>query len=61
MRFADRLPYHRGDGANSPLVAKRAEFAAQMPCSTEVLVNVKDMAQQMASSDLAIGAAGSTS
>ena len=32
-----------------------------MPWPTEVVVNVNDMAQRMADSDLAIGAAGSTS
>jgi spore coat polysaccharide biosynthesis predicted glycosyltransferase SpsG len=32
-----------------------------MPWPTEVLVNVSNMAQRMADSDLAIGAAGSTS
>ena len=37
------------------------ELAAQMPWPTEVVVNVNDMARRMADSDLAIGAAGSTS
>lgn len=37
------------------------EMASQMPCSTEVLVNVEHIAELMANSDLAIGAAGSTS
>ena len=36
-------------------------MAEQMPWSTEVVVNINDMAQRMADSDLAIGAAGSTS
>ena len=35
--------------------------AQRMPWPTEVLVNISDMAQRMADSDLAIGAAGSTS
>jgi UDP-2,4-diacetamido-2,4,6-trideoxy-beta-L-altropyranose hydrolase len=35
--------------------------AQDMPWLTEVLVNINDMAQRMANSDLAIGAAGSTS
>jgi UDP-2,4-diacetamido-2,4,6-trideoxy-beta-L-altropyranose hydrolase len=35
--------------------------AQAMPWPTEVLVNISDMAQRMADSDLAIGAAGSTS
>jgi spore coat polysaccharide biosynthesis predicted glycosyltransferase SpsG len=37
------------------------ELAAQMPWQTDVVINVNDMAQRMADSDLAIGAAGSTS
>ena len=37
------------------------QLAAKMPWPTEVVVNVTDMAQRMADSDLAIGAAGSTS
>ena len=36
-------------------------LASQMPWTTKVLVNVKNMARIMAESDLAIGAAGSTS
>lgn len=36
-------------------------IAKNMPWPTEVLVNVEDMAARMGSSDLAIGAAGSTS
>lgn len=37
------------------------EQAQEMPWPTEVLVNINDMAERMADSDLAIGAAGSTS
>lgn len=37
------------------------ELAARMPWPTDVVVNVGDMAQRMADSDLAIGAAGGTS
>jgi UDP-2,4-diacetamido-2,4,6-trideoxy-beta-L-altropyranose hydrolase len=48
-------------GLTAPWLQNVQELAAQMPWTTEVLVNVKDMAQLMASSDLAIGAAGSTS
>jgi UDP-2,4-diacetamido-2,4,6-trideoxy-beta-L-altropyranose hydrolase len=48
-------------GMQAPWIAKVRELAAQMPCATEVLVNVSDMAERMADSDLAIGAAGSTS
>jgi spore coat polysaccharide biosynthesis predicted glycosyltransferase SpsG len=35
--------------------------AAEMPCPTQVLVGVSNMAHLMAESDLCIGAAGSTS
>lgn len=48
-------------GAHAPwLDAVRAQAAA-MPCPTQVLVNVADMAELMATADLAIGAAGGTS
>jgi spore coat polysaccharide biosynthesis predicted glycosyltransferase SpsG len=48
-------------GLASPCLQNVQELAAQMPWPTEVVVNVSDMAQRMADSDLAIGAAGSTS
>lgn len=48
-------------GLNAPHLEAVRDLAAQMHCSTEVLVNIRDMAQRMADSDLAIGAAGSTS
>ncbi len=48
-------------GLTAPWLANVRELAAQMPWPTEVVVNVNDMAQRMADSDLAIGAAGSTS
>ena len=48
-------------GATAPALAKVRELAGQMPWPTTVLVDVSNMAQHMASSDLAIGAAGSTS
>ena len=48
-------------GLTAPWLQNVRELAAQMPWSTEVVVNVNDMAQRMADSDLAIGAAGSTS
>lgn len=48
-------------GLTAPWLQNVQELAAQMPWTTEVLVNVNDMAQHMANSDLAIGAAGSTS
>lgn len=48
-------------GLTAPWMQNVRELAAQMPWPTEVVVNVNDMAERMADSDLAIGAAGSTS
>jgi len=48
-------------GSTAPKLAQVRELAEQMPWPTTVLVNTPDMAQHMADSDLAIGAAGSTS
>ena len=48
-------------GLTAPWLQNVRELAAQMPWPTEVVVNVSDMARRMADSDLAIGAAGSTS
>ena len=48
-------------GLTAPWLQNVRELASQMPWPTEVVVNVNDMAQRMADSDLAIGAAGSTS
>lgn len=48
-------------GLTAPWLTNVRELAGQMPWPTEVLVNISDMAQRMADSDLAIGAAGSTS
>ena len=48
-------------GLTAPWLQNVRELAAQMPWFTEVVINVNDMAQRMADSDLAIGAAGSTS
>ena len=48
-------------GLTAPWLQNVRELAAQIPWPTEVVVNVSDMAQRMADSDLAIGAAGSTS
>jgi UDP-2,4-diacetamido-2,4,6-trideoxy-beta-L-altropyranose hydrolase len=48
-------------GLAAPWLQNVRELAAQMPWPTDVVVNVSDMAQRMADSDLAIGAAGSTS
>lgn len=48
-------------GPQAPWVAQVRECAQLMPWTTNVLVNISDMAQRMADSDLVIGAAGSTS
>lgn len=48
-------------GPAAPWLAAVSKQAETMPWPTHVLVNVRDMARIMAASDLAIGAAGSTS
>jgi UDP-2,4-diacetamido-2,4,6-trideoxy-beta-L-altropyranose hydrolase len=48
-------------GLTAPWLQNVCELAVQMPWPTDVVVNVNDMARRMADSDLAIGAAGSTS
>jgi spore coat polysaccharide biosynthesis predicted glycosyltransferase SpsG len=48
-------------GAQAPWLEQVRAVAATLPCPNEVRVNIDDMAQVMANSDLAIGAAGSTS
>lgn len=48
-------------GPHAPWLEHVRDCASRMPWSTDVLVNVSDMAQLMADSDFAIGAAGSTS
>ena len=48
-------------GLTAPWLQNVRELAAQMPWPTEVVISVGDMARRMADSDLAIGAAGSTS
>jgi len=48
-------------GSAAPWLEPVRVLASSMPWPTEVLVNVSNMAQIMADSDLAIGAAGSTS
>lgn len=48
-------------GQSAPWLQEVKELAAILPWSTRVLVGVSDMAQLMADSDLAIGAAGTTS
>jgi UDP-2,4-diacetamido-2,4,6-trideoxy-beta-L-altropyranose hydrolase len=48
-------------GLQAPWLQQVRAQAQDMHWPTEVLVNISDMAQRMADSDLAIGAAGSTS
>lgn len=48
-------------GDKAPWLTRVHEAAATMPWPTEVRVNISDMAQVMADSDLSIGAAGTTS
>ena len=48
-------------GLQAPWLPQVRAQVQDMPWPTEVLVNINDMAQRMADSDLAIGAAGSTS
>lgn len=48
-------------GSHAPWLSQVRDVAANMPWPTEVRVDINDMAQVMADSDLAIGAAGSTS
>ncbi|MCI5190556.1 MAG: UDP-2,4-diacetamido-2,4,6-trideoxy-beta-L-altropyranose hydrolase [Candidatus Electrothrix sp. AS4_5] len=48
-------------GSNAPWLSQVETLAEQLPQPTKVMVNVHNMAQLMADSDLAIGAAGSTS
>lgn len=48
-------------GATAPWLDDVKAKATELPWSTEMVVNVSDMAQRMAEADLAIGAAGSTS
>lgn len=47
-------------GPHAPWLARVRSLAERMPWPTDVRVSVNDMAQLMADSDLAIGAAGST-
>jgi UDP-2,4-diacetamido-2,4,6-trideoxy-beta-L-altropyranose hydrolase len=48
-------------GSTSPSLDEVLKNAQEMPCDTRVLIGVSEMAQLMAESDLAIGAAGMTS
>jgi UDP-2,4-diacetamido-2,4,6-trideoxy-beta-L-altropyranose hydrolase len=47
-------------GGNAPHIDNIKNIAEQMPCKTQVLTNIENIAEYMAKSDLAIGAAGST-
>ena len=47
-------------GGQAPALEKVRTLARDMPCRTEVVVDVSDMAVRMADADLAIGAGGST-
>lgn len=47
-------------GTHAPWLGRVRELAERMPWPTEVKVNISNMAELMADSDLAIGAAGST-
>lgn len=47
-------------GLAAPWLEKVRKLSTQMPWPTEVVVNVNDLAQRMADSDLAIGAGGGT-
>lgn len=48
-------------GAQARTVKQVNEIAKTMPCPTTVFYDIRNMAEMMVSSDLAIGAAGSTS
>ena len=48
-------------GSRAPWLEQVRAQAAALPCPAEIAVDVDDMAERMASSDFAIGAAGSTS
>ena len=48
-------------GAAAPWVAEVRAAAESLPWQTEVVTNISNMAERMAESDVAIGAAGSTS
>jgi spore coat polysaccharide biosynthesis predicted glycosyltransferase SpsG len=48
-------------GATAPWIKDVQQQANEMPWITEVVVGINNMAELMANSDLAIGAAGSTS
>ncbi len=48
-------------GANAPYITEVQELAKNFPWTTEVKINVQNIAKLMADSDLCIGASGSTS
>ena len=47
-------------GSQAPRIQQVQAAATTLPCATQVRIDISDMAQCMADSDLAIGAAGST-
>lgn len=47
-------------GANAVHLTKVVQEATTLPCKTDVLVNINNMAEVMVQADLAIGAAGAT-
>lgn len=58
------LPNHKITivlGTHSPYVADVTEISKSLPCPSELIVGTNSMANLMRESDLAIGAAGSTS
>lgn len=58
------LPYHKVTivlGTHSPYIANVAAASEALPCPSELIVGTNSMAKLMLESDLAIGAAGSTS
>ncbi|TNE86140.1 MAG: UDP-2,4-diacetamido-2,4,6-trideoxy-beta-L-altropyranose hydrolase [Gammaproteobacteria bacterium] len=59
--FSDNIRIDVVMGSKAPWLEEVKGIARDMPCPTDVLVSVTNMAQLMADSDLAVGAAGSTS
>ena len=47
-------------GSNSPFLDEVKSLADKLPMNIQILENVKKMAELMASSDVAIGASGTT-
>ena len=61
VEFSAHLHITVAMGPNAPWIDNVRQLAKSLPLDIEVLVNVEGMAQLMASSDLVIAAAGSTS